>query len=150
MKNIKLINMKIFNRRALAQITIETAIVMPIVIMVIAGFIYMSLYIHDVIAIKSSFYKVGVESVDKEFREFQDKVNNKAVKVPLFILKPKVYCEEENRRYIIRADVKSESNFNLINNMINTMADTYTIEIEKNMSREILYAVGAIKKEILK
>lgn len=150
MENIENIKERGFNRRVPAQITIETAIVMPIVIMVITGFLYMSLYIHDVIAIKSSLYRVGIESVDKEFSEFQDKVNNKEIKIPLFVLKVHVSCEEERDKYIIEANVKSESNIKWMNNVANAVSNTYEIKVEKNMSRETLYVVGAIKKEILK
>lgn len=129
------------------NITIETSIVFPIVIMIIASLIYFSFYIHDVITIKSFSYSAGVQNIEKDFDSFEKSVQEKIVCAPLFVLKADVSCSKGGTYYNIY--IKSDSNgyIKWLEGLMGSNSYYQTIKVEKKISKEILYGYRAICDE---
>lgn len=120
------------------QITLEASIVVPLIIMVVAFFIYMALYIHDVIAIRSRAYGIGIEYAIGDGEKVK-----KDIERYLFVVRPTVTVNEELNSYSIKITYAANGNRNFINRIIGEK-ETDTISIQKTMSREILYSKAAI------
>ena len=52
-------------KRLSGQMTVEASLVIPIVMMVVASFLYFSLYIHDIITVRSFAYSIGNRNIFK-------------------------------------------------------------------------------------
>lgn len=48
-------------RQEEAQLTIETALVFPIVLLILSGLFYMIMYVHDIVEVRSGAYRIGME-----------------------------------------------------------------------------------------
>lgn len=116
------------------QITLEASIVVPLIIMIVAFFIYMALYIHDVIAIRSRAYGIGIEYAIGDSEKVKENIERY-----LFIVHPTVTINEELNSYRIKISYAANGNRNCINKIIGEK-ETDTISIQKTMPREILYS----------
>ena len=119
------------------QITLEASIVVPLIIMIVAFFIYMALYIHDVIAIRSRAYGIGIEYAIGDSEKVKENIERY-----LFIVHPTVTINEELNSYRIKISYAANGNRNFINRIIGKK-ETDTISIQKTMPREILYSKAA-------
>ena len=114
------------------QITIEASIIVPMIILIITALIYMTLYAHDIISIRSSAYGLGVEEVEK---------NTKMA--GLFVIKPKI-IETVSKSYIkINMDLENQENTNFIKNMIYGK-NQESITVQKTMDTEVLFSARAL------
>lgn len=114
------------------QITIEASIIVPMIILIITALIYMTLYAHDIISIRSSAYGLGVEEVEK---------NTKMA--GLFVIKPKI-IETVSKSYIkINMDMENKENTNFIKNMIYGK-NQELITVQKTMDTEVLFSARAL------
>ena len=53
------------------EITIETAIVFPIVMLMVLLLIYFSMFLHDIVKMKSYAYGAGCTYAEMEFKDFE-------------------------------------------------------------------------------
>lgn len=114
------------------QITIEASIIVPMIILIITALIYMTLYAHDIISIRSSAYGLGVEEGEK---------NTKMA--GLFVIKPKI-IETVSKSYIkINMDMENKENTNFIKNMIYGK-NQESITVQKTMDTEVLFSARAL------
>lgn len=129
-----------------AQITIETALIVPVVMLVVAGLIYMTLFVHDVIALRSEAYSIGIEyafSTDKE----KGTISARLREIPLFVVKTKVDFIEEIENYVIKIEISGKGMVTFINKIINNN-EIQKVYIPKRMSREVLYGSNALVGEL--
>lgn len=129
-----------------AEITVEAAIVIPIVLFVIAGLLYTTLYVHDIVTLRSGAYSAGIEYVFVEEKE-EGAVMAQIRELPLFVVKPEVVIKNEIGTYIIKINVRGKANVKFINNIINS-GQEQKIYISKKISREVLYGSKALMEQM--
>ena len=121
------------------EITIETAIVFPIVMLMVLLLIYFSMFLHDIVKMKSYAYGAGCTNVEKKFQS-----------IPLFITKVSAKCGESTNQYKITLQYTSISNIKWMEEFINKGNNSYEINVEKRMSRKIFGITSAIRDNIQK
>lgn len=114
------------------QITIEASIIVPMIILIITALIYMTLYAHDIISIRSSAYGLGVEEVEK---------NTKMA--GLFVIKPKIIETVSKNHVKINMDMKNMGNTNFMKNVIYG-ENRESITVQKTMDTEVLFSARAL------
>lgn len=129
------------------QISLETAIVMPIIMVVVATFMSIALYMHDVITIKSYGYSLAMEFRDYDFEYFAKNINNKIIKAPLFVMGMNVKCLNESGEYIVVIHSENKESMGWLSVFFKNSKDI-TINIEKKLNTEIIYAAGTIYDKI--
>jgi H+/gluconate symporter-like permease len=137
----------ILKKQLNAEITIEAAIIVPIVMLVVTGMLYMTMYVHDVIEIKSQAYQAGVEYAFTN--DNKENILNKMSDLPLFVVTPIISVSEEVERYVIKIRMSGKGNVKMINYIVNS-GDEQKIYIQKKMSREILYGSNVLIEELEK
>lgn len=125
------------------QITLETAIVMPIVMIIVAALMCISLYIHDVIAIKSYGYSFAIEYRDGDLDSFTKNISKEIKKIPLFVMKINAECSKENGAYKVVIHSKSSNKTGLLSIFFDNRKPV-TVEVEKKINTEIMYASRAV------
>jgi Flp pilus assembly protein TadG len=139
-------------RKMSGQITVEMAIVFPIVMMVVASLIYFSLYVHDVIAIKSVAYSAGIQNIEKDFDRFERAVKKKMKAAPVFVTSMQVLCSEQSTYYQIEINSQSGKYIKWLSDLTGLTGSSQTnqvLKIEKKISKEILYGYRAVSNEII-
>ena len=79
---------KVLAGRSKAEVTVETAIVFTIILVLICSMIYFSLYLHDIVTIKAYTYSGLVEGADKDQDECRKITYSKLQKTPVFVTIP--------------------------------------------------------------
>lgn len=114
------------------QISIEASIIIPTVILIITSLIYIALYAHDIISIRSSVYGYAVEEGEKN------------TKMPgLFVIKPEIVETVSKNHVKINMDMKNMGNTNFIKNMIYGK-NQESITVQKTMDTEVLFSARAL------
>ena len=129
-----------------AEVTVEAAIVIPIVLFVIAGLLYMTLYVHDIVTLRSGAYSAGIEYVFVEDKE-EGAVMARIRELPLFVVKPQVIIKNEIEGYVIHINVRAKGNVKFISDIINSGEDQ-KVYISKSISTEVLYGSKALMEGI--
>lgn len=123
------------------EMTIEAAIIVPIVMMMIASLMYLCLYIHDGVSIKSYVYAIGNKVIDKENGEFEKNVREEMTRIPLFLMRVNnIQCSSNRSNYIIKINMSIEGKIKWMDKILQINDNEYIIEIEKDLQSEILYA----------
>ena len=120
------------------EITIETAIVFPIVMLMV------------LLLMKSYAYGAGCTYAEMEFKDFESNVEKKFQSIPLFITKVSAKCGESTNQYKITLQYTSISNIKWMEEFINKGNNSYEINVEKRMSRKIFGITSAIRDNIQK
>lgn len=129
-----------------AEVTVEAAIVIPIVLFVIAGLLYMTLYVHDIVTLRSGAYSAGIEYVFVEEKE-EGAVMARIRELSLFVVKPQVIIKNEIEGYVIHINVRAKGNVKFISDIIN-FGEEQKVYISKRISTEVLYGSKALMEEI--
>ena len=129
-----------------AEVTVEAAIVIPIVLFVIAGLLYMTLYVHDIVTLRSGAYSAGIEYVFVEDKE-EGAVMARIRELPLFVVKPQVIIKNEIEGYVIHINVRAKGNVKFISDIINSGVEQ-KVYISKRISTEVLYGSKALMEGI--
>ena len=129
-----------------AEVTVEAAIVIPIVLFVIAGLLYMTLYVHDIVTLRSGAYSAGIEYVFVEDKE-EGAVMARITELPLFVVKPQVIIKNEIEGYVIHINVRAKGNVKFISDIINS-GEEQKVYISKRISTEVLYGSKALMEGI--
>lgn len=128
-----------------ARITLEAAIIVPIVMFVVAGMLYMTMYVHDVIAMKSKAYEAGIEYVFND--KSKETVLTKLEKSSFFVINPQVSISEEVEGYAIEISFTGKGNVKIIHSIVNS-GKKQKIYVPKKMSGEILYGSKVLIEEL--
>lgn len=134
--------------RLKGEITIETAIVFPVAIILIIFLIYFTMFLHDVVILKSYGYAVANQYADEEFSVFEEDMIEQLEQIPLFVLNVEVRCVNKLNSYVVKISYVSKSNILKFDELINSNKKVYEINVERKMSRDILYATSAMKSNI--
>lgn len=129
-----------------AEVTVEAAIVIPIVLFVIAGLLYMTLYVYDIVTLRSGAYSAGIEYVFVEDKE-EGAVMARIRELPLFVVKPQVIIKNEIEGYVIHINVRAKGNVKFISDIINS-GEEQKVYISKRISTEVLYGSKALMEGI--
>lgn len=132
------------------EITIETAIVFPIVMLMVLLLIYFSMFLHNIVKMKSYAYGAGCAYAEMEFKDFESNVEKKFQSIPLFITKVSAKCGESTNQYKITLQYTSISNIKWMEEFINKGNNSYEINVEKRMSRKIFGITSAIRDNVQK
>lgn len=130
------------------EITIETAIVFPIVILMVLSLMYFTMFLHDIVTLKSYAYAMGNKHIKEEFKTFEKNITEEMGHIPLFVIDTETSCSNKLNSYLIKISYSAKSNFLSMNRIINQDRRGYEIKVEKNMSRDILYITSAIKSNV--
>lgn len=125
------------------EITLETAIIMPIVMIIVGTFLSVSLYVHDVVTIKSSAYSLAMEYRTCNFEEFREKVCNKVGHIPLFSMSIKAKCTKEGNKYKVNVYPLTNNNAGWLIKFWGEN-DSIIVEVQKKMSIEAMYVLRAV------
>ena len=135
-------------KRLSGQMTVEVSLVLPIVMMVVVSLLHISLFVHDVITIKSFAYSIGNRNIRKEIDEFESNIKTDFKRVPLFVMKASVSLDNEQSFYKMKILAKSNIYTQWIENIINVDSMNQEVQIPKNMETEIFYAYRAVSDEL--
>lgn len=114
------------------QITVEASIVVPIVLLLVVALIYMSLYSHDIISVRSGAYIIAMDDKD-----------NKSKMPGLFVIRPEIVKKEIANQIQINIHMVSEGNTNFINKIIHDTKDE-SLTVQHTMNSDVIYAVRAL------
>lgn len=127
---IKTLYRKMVRKTLKGQITIEASIIVPITILIVASLVYVSLYCHDLVTVRST----ALTYIDGE----QNGNGGCLVITPLIVK------DEDKISTKVSADFGSKSNANFLNKIISRKSKD-EIKIQKVMNRELLYAIRAME-----
>lgn len=128
-----------------AEITVETAIVLTIIMVIICSFLYMVLYLHDIVALKSFAYSGMIDGADKEYSQFCQCVKNKINGSPLFVLKKTESYSEDINAYYTNIKEQGISQMPLIGDVLEVLVGNQEIKVVKKMPIDKMYLYKAIK-----
>ena len=132
-------------RQEEAQLTIETALVFPIVLLILSGLFYMIMYVHDIVEVRSGAYRIGMEY---SFGNIDEKdVENSIKGLPLFVATPKIKISKGLDSYEIAIDLQGKGNVNMINIIVNS-GDRQIIHIPQTISKEVMYGSRVLLEEL--
>ncbi len=139
---------RIITNKERAELTIETAIVFTIIMLIICSMIYFSLYLHDKVAIKSYAYSGLIESADKEESKVKTIINNKIKRAPLFVIRPSVSFSGDFNKYKCDISEKEHRSMSFINKILSLTVGNQHIEAVRKMPIDKMHLFKAIKDGI--
>lgn len=135
-------------KKVSGQITLETAIVMPVMMFIIAGLICVVLYCHDALVINAYVYGTANEHINEGFEALQTALEKTENSAPLFIIRPEIKAEQGLDCIHIEIQAKSPGRKNGIGQIVSKSYQPRQITIEQNMSSEIIYISQTILNQI--
>ena len=147
-RNKKYIRILINKERA--EVTIETAIVFTIIMVLICSMLYFGLYLHDKVAIKSYAYAGLVEAADKDESKCKELVQSKVSKAPTFVIRPSASVSGDFNKYSCDVSENKHSAMNFLDNFFTFTTDNQEVEVVRKMPIDKMYLFKAIKDGIKK
>ena len=129
------------------EITLEAAIVMPIILSLIITVICFVLYFRDGLVLESCVYGTASEDIGDNYDVFQQSVLESVGKEQLYVLEPKIQFHKGLESYKISIEGRLKVKIWGMNNLIDAVYRPTSITIEKNMSTKILYIARTIIKQ---
>ncbi len=137
------------SKKLSAQITLETAIIFPIVIIITAMFIYLSFYIHDFVSVQSIACDLRRQYKMTAAEEMSENVQNRLNKTGLFLSKPTVVIDSKQDKYIVEIKMNWGKKNNIFQHWESDSGNR-DVEIEKQMQPDIMYLCRVVCDEIKK
>ncbi|MCR5737147.1 MAG: hypothetical protein K6G64_05815 [Eubacterium sp.] len=136
------------NRGLSGEITLETAIVMSLIMVIMIVLVCFTLYTHDALVIKAYAYGAANESIGEEEAVFRQKVQEQVEQAPLFVMKPSVKIEKKLDSY--RVTVKGTCHLKVFGfeKFFSEGFEPKSMNIEKNMSTSLLYIAREISEQV--
>lgn len=141
---------RILINRERGEVTIETAIVFTIIMVLICSMLYFSLYLHDKVAIKSYAYSGLVEAADKDESKCKELVKSKVAKAPTFVIRPSASVSGDFNKYSCDVSENKQSAMNFLDNFFTFATDNQEVEVVRKMPIDKMYLFKAIKDGIKK
>lgn len=135
--------------RQKAQITLEMSIVFPLIMMVIASLIFVTLYLHDVAVLDSYTYSGMVEAWCKD-KEVQKEIERKTNKASLFLLNPTVSINEGIDNYSVKVLASGNSQIKWMSKFLKNFTYKKEMKVVKRISIEKMYVYKSIVEGIRK
>lgn len=139
---------KILVNKRKGEVTIETAIVFTIIMILIGSMIYLSLFLHDKVAVKSYTYSGLIEGADKDEEKCEQLVQNKLSRAPLFVIKPGINFSSDVNKYKCCIEESESSTMTFLNSVISIAAGKQEIEVVRKMPIDKMYLYKSIKDGI--
>lgn len=139
---------RILVNRQKAEITIETAIVFTIIMILIGSMIYFSLFLHDKVAIKSYAYSGLVEGADKDEGKCKELVATKLNKSPTFVIRPSASVSGDFNKYYCGISENEHSTMNFLDRLFTFTMGKQNVEAVRKMPIDKMYLFKAIKDGI--
>ena len=135
------------NRRLSGEITLEAAIVMSLIMVIIIVLVCFTLYTRDALLIKAYAYGAANESIGEKEAVFRQKVQEQVEQAPLFIMKPSVKIEKKLDSY--KGTVRGTSHLKVFGfeKLFSEGFEPKSMNIEKNMSTSLLYVAREILEQ---
>lgn len=114
------------------QISVEASIIVPMVFVIVVSMMYMALYTHDIISIRSGAYTWAME-----------KKENKEKMPGLFVIRPKVVKTTLENRVKVNTSITGKSQINFIKKMIYSR-DEEELTVQRKMNTQMIYAERAL------
>ena len=127
------------------EISIETAIVMAVILMIIGALIYFSLYVHDVVTIKAYTHAAMVESAADDYGVFKNKVSQQLKKMPLFVLQVSTSYSENIDFYTVEIVETPHTTMKWLNSIIGLLNGKHTMKVTRKISTDRMYLFKAIE-----
>ena len=141
---------RILVKKERAEITIETAIVFTIIMILLGSMIYFSLYLHDKVAIKSYAYSGLVEGADKSEEECNEILHNKMRKAPVFVIRPSLNFNGDFNKYKCTLSENENRAMSFLDQIISSSVGRQEVEVIRKMPVDKMYLFKAIKDGIKK
>ena len=131
-----------------AELTIETAIVFTIIMILIGSMLYFSLYLHDKVTIKSYAYSGLVEGADKEESKCKELVANKINRSPTFVIRKSAEVSEDFNKYCCEVTENEQSVMKFLDKIFTFTTGKQNVEVVRKMPIDKMYLFKAIKDGI--
>lgn len=131
-------------KRMSGQVTVEMAIVFPIIVMILWSLIYVLLYVHDVATIKCFAYSQGIQCADESLGKVKSNVKENIDEIKFYVVKTSCNCKDRGSYFEIEIKVEGINTPTWLKAIIGNERLVKKIKIEKNMSKEILYGYRAV------
>ncbi len=141
---------KVLVRRNKAEVTVETAIVFTIILILICSMVYFSLYLHDVVTVKAYTYSGLVEGADKDQDECQKIVYSKVRNAPVFVLFLNPSVSGNINKYECSVSENEKGGIIFLNKILPTIIGNQKVEVVRKMPIDKMYLFKAIKDGIKK
>ena len=141
---------KILVRREKAEVTIETAIVFTLIMILIGSMIFFGLYLHDKVAIKAYAYSGLVDGADKDEGKCQELVQNKISKAPVFVIRPSASVSGGFNKYSCDISESERSAMSFLDKIMTLTMGKQEVEVVRKMPIDKMYLFKAIKDGIKK
>lgn len=141
---------RIITKKERAEVTIETAIVFTIIMILICSMIYLSLFLHDKVAIKSYTYSGLVEGADKDKSKCNEIVQAKVRKTPTFVIRPSASFDGDINKYQCHVSEKEQSTMRFLDKVMTFAVGKQEVEVVRKMPIDKMYLYKAIKDGIKK
>ena len=133
-----------------AEITVETAIVLTIIMILICTMIFYVLYLHDLVSIKSYSISGLVESADNNDSKLGISTQDKIDHAPLFVVRPRVSSSDDFNKVYAKIDERGTTTMPLISDVTEIIIGEQKSEVVKKMPIDKMYLFKAIKDGFVK
>ena len=130
------------------QITVEAAIVVPVMIMALISVISLGMYIRDAVVIKSVGYRVATDFEKEDMDSCVKEIKSGLKNASLFISGYSIEEKNSFGKSTIIINMKNNSKILWLNKLINFGKNNISIDSEQPISREFMYATEAIVDEL--
>ncbi len=141
---------RIMVKKGRGEVTIETAIVFTVIMILICSMVYFSLYLHDKVAIKSYVYSGLVEGADKDDDKCKELVQTKMRRAPVFVIRPKVSFGSDFNKYQCNISETEHSAMKFLDKVFSFTIGKQEVEVVRKMPIDKMYLFKAIKDGIKK
>lgn len=124
------------------EVTVEAAIVVPLILLIVISLIYFAFCIHDILIIRSYAYSAGIESSACDLEDFSDNVKLKISKAPSLMITPIIECYQKNEGYFIEIKGVNSNAIKIYNNLIEGI--NIKLRIEKSIDRKEMYMIRSV------
>ena len=137
-------------RREKAEITVETAIVMMIIMILICTILFFVLYLHDLVSLKSYSLSGLVDSADKDGTKISSSIRSKINKTPLFVIRPSVRTSDDFNKHYVEINEGGTTKMPLVVDITKMVIGEQRSEVVKKMPIDKMYLFKAIKDGFVK
>ena len=142
--------LKVLARKTRAEVTVETAIVFTVILVLIGSMVYFSLYLHDIVTVRAYTYSGLVEGADKDQDKCQELLYSKMKKAPLFVTFPSASISGDINKYKCSVLEKEQRRINFLDKLLPSIVGEQDVEVVRKMPIDKMYLFKVIKDGIKK
>ena len=139
---------RVLVKKEKAEVTIETAIVFTLIMILIGSMIFFGLYLHDKVAIKAYAYSGLVDGADEDEAKCEELVQNKIGKAPVFVIRPSASVSGGFNKYSCDISESERSAMTFLDRILTLTMGKQEVEVVRKMPIDKMYLFKAIKDGI--